>query len=131
MAEDGFCTFLVQEETLLELLEVLLIVPFGRFTLEDKPRILSADTSVLGSEVHAGIRGAGRSFCSSFAFGVTGLTPFCHSLVIGVFSVGWFTRTFLAPVALPLGAGRSHAGFTIDLPPTSPRLLEIPRLTFF
>ena len=50
--------------------------------------ILSADISVLGREVHAGIRGAGSSFCASFAFGVTGLNHFCHSLVIGVFSVG-------------------------------------------
>ena len=70
---DDPCIFADRTGMPLELLVVLLVLPFGRFTLEDKPRILSADTSVLGKEVHAGIRGAGRSFCSSFAFGVTGL----------------------------------------------------------
>jgi hypothetical protein len=33
----GFCTFLDHTGMLLELLEVLLVLPFGLFTLEDKP----------------------------------------------------------------------------------------------
>ena len=70
---DGSCTSLDHTGILRGLLEVLLVLPFGRFTLEDKPRMLSADTSVLGIDVHAGIRGAGSNFCASFFCGVTGL----------------------------------------------------------
>ena len=110
---------------------MLLVLPFGRFTLEDKPRMLSADTSVLGIDVHAGIRGAGSNFCASGFLGVIGLAHRCPSLVIGVFSVGWFARKFLAQVALPLGGGRSPTGLTNDLPPLLSPIPETPRLTFF
>ncbi len=71
-----------------------------------------------------------HSFCFTFAL-VRGLAHFCHSLKIGVFSFGWFTRKFFAPVALPLGAGKSPTGLTIDLPPLLSPAPETPRLTFF
>ena len=50
--------------------------------------MLSATISVLGIEVHAGIRGAERSFCASFFCGAIGLVHFCHSFTIGDFSIG-------------------------------------------
>jgi len=50
---------------------------------------------------------------------------------IQAFSIGWFTLTFLAHVALPLGAGRSPTGLTSDLPPLLSPTPETPRLTFF
>lgn len=53
------------------------------------------------------------------------------SLFIAGVSFGWFTRTFLAPVAFPLGAGKSPTGLTNDLPPLLSPTPETPRLTFF
>ena len=60
-----------------------------------------------------------------------GLTQTCHSFLIGVFSAGWFTRKFLAQVALPVGAVSSPTGFTNDLPPLRSPTPETPRLTSF
>ena len=93
--------------------------------------MLSATISVLGIEVHAGIRGAERSFCASFFCGVIGLVHFCHSFTIGDFSIGWFTLKFLAQDAFPDGSGSNHATLTIDSPPLLFISPETPRLTFF
>ena len=103
---------------LLLLLRVLLLLlegevfAFGRFTLEDKPRILSAEISVLGSDVQAGIRGAGRSFCGSGFVFTIGLFPFCHTIhpSLGDQVIG-FTFTAFADVGFPLGAGRAFGIF--------------------
>ncbi|RTL03995.1 hypothetical protein EKK58_11615 [Candidatus Dependentiae bacterium] len=95
MADDS-CTFLDHTGMLLGLLVVLLVLPFGRFTLEDKPFL---DSWIIHFSIVCGVI---ILFCVGFAKSASFVSVFAgkarHSLI--TFSATFFPIASFPPLRI-------------------------------